>query len=63
MTHVLVAQAVRRVVDADKAVTAVWVTHRLEELEFADAVSVMEEGRIKITGTPQEARAALESSG
>lgn len=49
-------------VDADGTVTAVWVTHRLEELEYADAVSVMEDGRIKVTGTPQEARAALEST-
>ncbi len=45
--------------DGDRAVTAVWVTHRLEELEYADAVSVMEGGCIKMTGTASQARAAL----
>mmetsp|Transcript_33604 Transcript_33604/g.60682 ORF Transcript_33604/g.60682 Transcript_33604/m.60682 type:complete len:381 (-) Transcript_33604:124-1266(-) len=39
-----------------KGVTALWVTHRFEELEYADAVSYMENGRVIFTGTPEEAR-------
>lgn len=35
-----VVQAVRRVVNDDK-VTAVWVTHRLEELKHADLAAYM----------------------
>ena len=41
--------------DGDDGVTALWVTHRLEELQWADAASVMDEGRIVMTGSPQEA--------
>lgn len=36
-------------------VTALWVTHRLEELEWADSVSYMDRGRIQFTGSPREA--------
>ena len=38
----------------DNPVTAVWVTHRLEELEWADSVSVMDAGRVLFTGKPNE---------
>ncbi|PSC74300.1 ABC transporter I family member chloroplastic [Micractinium conductrix] len=37
-------------------VTALWVTHRLEELEYADSVSYMEGGRIAFSGSPAEMR-------
>ena len=64
-----VLECVRRVVDAgsqkesqkknqplvDNAVTALWVTHRLEELEFADTARVMEAGRVVFTGSPSGA--------
>ena len=36
-----VVQAVRKVVDSAEKVTAVWVTHRLEELEHADMAAYM----------------------
>jgi energy-coupling factor transporter ATP-binding protein EcfA2 len=45
------------------AVTAVWVTHRFEELEFADSVSYMESGKVVFTGTSSEARALLRGMG
>lgn len=32
--------------DTSKEITALWVTHRLEELEFADGAVYMEGGRI-----------------
>lgn len=32
--------------DSSKEVTALWVTHRLEELEFADGAIYMEDGRV-----------------
>ena len=40
-------------------VTALWVTHRLEELEWADRVSYMDNGRIQFSGTPREAMVYL----
>lgn len=47
----------------DNAVTALWVTHRLEELEYADGVSVMHKGRVVFTGRAAEARRVLGSLG
>ncbi len=47
----------------DNPVTALWVTHRLEELEFADGVSIMDGGRVIFNGTPNEARAVLRKNG
>lgn len=44
-------------------VTALWVTHRLEELEYADYVSYMDGGRIVFSGTPAEMRSFLRSLG
>lgn len=72
-----VLECVRRVVDAgsrnnsrrkeqqtvDNAVTALWVTHRLEELEFADTASVMESGRVVFTGSPSGALTRLRRMG
>ncbi len=34
-------------------VTALWVTHRLEELPEADSASYMEDGRVTMTGSPR----------
>lgn len=48
-----VIEAVRRVVNSDTRVTALWVTHRLEELKWADAASFIEEGQVKISGSPE----------
>ena len=44
-------------------VTALWVTHRLEELEWADAASYIEDGRVKLSGSPQEVAAYLRQQG
>ena len=45
----VVAGAVRR-----RGVTAVWVTHRLEELSRADSASLLEDGRLVCAGEPAD---------
>lgn len=45
-----VIQAVRRVVGGPHGVTALWVTHRLEELDFADGALYMENGAVILSG-------------
>lgn len=45
-----VVRAVRKVV-TEENVTAVWVTHRLEELRHADMAAYMEDGRVVQVGT------------
>jgi len=47
----------------DNPVTALWVTHRLEELEFSDGVSYMEGGRVVWSTTPKEAIARMRKLG
>lgn len=47
----------------DWDVTAVWVTHRLEELEYADKVSFMENGKIVWTTTPEDAKKRMKRLG
>jgi hypothetical protein len=44
-------------------VTALWVTHRLEELDWADSVSYMDQGRILFSGPPDQAREYLRRLG
>lgn len=59
-----VLEAVRNITRADGGgVTAIWVTHRFEELEYADSCSYMLEGRIVSTGRPERMRAFLRSLG
>ncbi|KAF6170508.1 hypothetical protein GIB67_031916 [Kingdonia uniflora] len=41
-----VIKAVKSSLDCSKDVTALWVTHRLEELEYADGAVYMEDGRV-----------------
>lgn len=48
-----VMRAVRAAVDGPRRVTALWVTHRLEELQWADAASFIDEGRVEVSGSPQ----------
>lgn len=45
-----VIEAVRRVVGGPHAVTALWVTHRLEELDYADGAVYMENGAVILSG-------------
>jgi len=40
-------------------VTALWVTHRLEELSAADSASLLEDGRVTVSGDPAAVREAL----
>lgn len=47
-----VLQAVREVVSATDSMAAVWVTHRLEELKFADTVTCMDKGSVQVSGSP-----------
>ena len=46
-----VIEAVRRVVDGLDGVTALWVTHRLEELDYADGAVYMENGTAVLSGS------------
>eukprot|EP00798_Chlamydomonas_sp_ICE-L_P007672 gene7672-830_t len=48
---------------SSSGVTAIWVTHRFEEMEYADAVSYMQGGKIEFTGSPEEMRAFLRRKG
>ena len=45
-----VIEAVRRV-DGLDGVTALWVTHRLEELDYADGAVYMENGTAVLSGS------------
>ena len=44
-------------------VSALWVTHRLDELRAADSASLMEDGRIVATGDPREVAEELRRRG
>ena len=58
-----VLEAVRNITRVKGDVTAIWVTHRFEELQYADSCSYMQEGRIVSTGRPERMRAFLSSLG
>lgn len=45
-----VIRAVRSVVGSARPVTALWVTHRLEELQYADGAAYMDRGRVVAMG-------------
>jgi energy-coupling factor transport system ATP-binding protein len=59
-----VVKSVRDIVTYDRSITALWVTHRLEELDFADAVSYMENGKVMWTvHSPGEAKRRMRHMG
>ena len=58
-----VMRAVRAAVDGPERVTALWVTHRLEELHQADAATIMTDGRVQFTGSAQEAKRYMRGLG
>ena len=58
-----VLEAVRNITREKGDVTAIWVTHRFEELEFADSASYMSDGKIVSTGRPQQMLKFLKSLG
>lgn len=49
-----VLEAVRNVVRG--SVTALWVTHRLEELDYADGAVYMENGRVVLSGSVEDVK-------
>ncbi|GMH32397.1 hypothetical protein BSKO_00231 [Bryopsis sp. KO-2023] len=51
-----VLRSVKDVVENDPEVTAIWVTHRLQELAYADTATYMDRGEVVLSGTPQEAK-------
>lgn len=53
----LVAQ-VRRLVK-NRNITALWVTHRLDELDYADGAFLLENGKVVAKGNPQLLKAKL----
>lgn len=55
-----VIKAMRNSMDTSKGITALWVTHRLEELEFADGAVYMEDGRIVRQGDATSIRKFIE---
>ncbi|CAJ1974876.1 unnamed protein product [Sphenostylis stenocarpa] len=56
-----VIKAVRNSVDTSAEVTALWVTHRLEELEFADGAIYMEDGKVVMHGDAASIRSFIEA--
>lgn len=58
-----VMEAVKAAVNGPRKVTAVWVTHRLEELGWADGASFMDEGQLKVSGTPHAVISHMRSLG
>lgn len=49
--------------DVDGRVTALWVTHRLEELRYADRVTFMDKGRVVWTTDPEDALKRMKKLG
>lgn len=59
-----VLDCVRAAVDAGGGrVAALWITHRMEELDWADRVSIIRGGRVAFTGTPAQARGRMAAWG
>ena len=58
-----VLDAVRNITRVKDDVTAIWVTHRFEELEYADMASYMVDGKIVSTCRPERMRAFLRTLG
>ncbi|GAU19599.1 hypothetical protein TSUD_304120 [Trifolium subterraneum] len=55
-----VIKAVRNCLDTSEDVTALWVTHRLEELEYADGAIYMEDGKVVMHGDVTSIRSFIE---
>lgn len=47
--------------DTSAEVTALWVTHRLEELEYADGAIYMEDGKVVKHGDAASIRSFIEA--
>lgn len=46
---------------SSEGTTALWVTHRLEELEYADGAVYMEDGRVVLQGNASTIKNFVES--
>lgn len=53
--------AVKNTVKGSKGITALWVTHRLEELEYADAAIYLEDGGVAMQGEASTVMDFIES--
>lgn len=51
-TQIELVQQVQNLVQA-RGLTALWVTHRLEELDYCDGAFLLENGRVVAQGSPQ----------
>ncbi len=51
-------RCVRQLVD-DRGITALWVTHRLEELDYCDGAFLLENGQVVAAGKPAAMRDRL----
>lgn len=56
-----VIKAVKNSLDSSKDVTALWVTHRLEELEYADGAVYMEDGKVVVQGDASSITNSIEA--
>ncbi|MGY6530774.1 MAG: energy-coupling factor ABC transporter ATP-binding protein [Cyanobacterium sp.] len=52
-TQIELVALVQKIVK-QRGITALWVTHRLEELEYADGYFLLEKGRVVKKGKPQD---------
>jgi len=57
-TQIELVQQVRQLVK-QRGITALWVTHRLDELDYCDGAILLETGRIVDEGDPQRLKRAL----
>lgn len=57
-----VLQAVRSIC-LERKVTAIWVTHRFEELQYADSGSYLDAGRLVVSGSPETLREYMRGVG
>ncbi|KAK4264751.1 hypothetical protein QN277_025883 [Acacia crassicarpa] len=56
-----VIKAVRNSLDTSAGVTALWVTHRLEELNYADGAVYMEDGKVVMYGDAERIKSFIEA--
>ena len=52
-------RCIRQLVDQE-GITALWVTHRLAELEWADGAIFLSEGQVRQQGSPEQVRQRIE---
>lgn len=45
----------------DQGITALWVTHRLVELDYCDRAILLEQGRVAAQGAPEQVKQALKN--